>query len=380
MVPRRVFKSLGAVVIPAAILLNACPPPTNPPPATTTTTRPTTTTAAPTTTRAPSTTAAPTTTRAPSTTAAPTTTRPPVTGAQFVASFDTAQDFFNRFQRQVFFGGGGRVATNEAGQPIGQWHGDHNMACEAPTTQRTVHSDGAHDAEMFWWCAPGGDATKGHIMTSMYTGGYAQVLFSPTRSFTAIRKVCWDQSMVGLPRKWTQVVIVPESLYQANGGNLHYVNPQLLPVPAKDGLAIGPMPRNSLGEPDGTNLLETEAWARGERGQPAWDSYLLTFTNGSLQQWSRFGEDPWFNSVASNDKSPRFQQCFEDLENGRIRHTNILGNGQTRVVELPGSIPNGPARVIFQDDTYDSFKTDLGDRSAGTNPLATWHWDNILIF
>src|SRR5829696_4377042 len=180
MVPRRVLKSLGAVVIPAAILLNACPPPTNPPATTTTIAAPTTT-------------ARPTTTTASTTTAAPTTTQPAVTGAQFVATFDTAQDFFSRFQREVFFGGGGRVATNEAGQPMGEWLGDHNMGCEGPTTQRTVHSDGAHDAEMFWWCAPGNDATKGHLMTSMWTSGYAQVDFAPNRSFSNIRKVCWDQ-------------------------------------------------------------------------------------------------------------------------------------------------------------------------------------------
>ena len=96
---------------------------------------------------------------------------------------------------------------------------------------------------------------------------------------------------------------------------------------------------------------------------PQWDSYLLAFTVGSLQQYSRQGRHYYFNSIGTTDKAPRFQQCFEDLENGRIRHTNILGNGQARVVELLVQSPMDLS-VIFQDDTYSAFKTDVGDRST----------------
>jgi hypothetical protein len=43
---------------------------------------------------------------------------------------------------------------------------------------------------------------------------------------------------------------------------------------------------------------------------------------------------------------------------------------------LQGGFPDGPVRVIFQDDTYNNPKSpptlDVAD------PL-TWHWDNIVV-
>ena len=169
MVPRRVFKSLGAVVIPAAILLNACPPPTSTAghhhhhccpdhhgqghdhhrQATTTTARATTTTARATT----------TTVRATTTTARPTTT---------TASTDHGATTGDRLAVRGHVRHGRRLlqplptrSSSTRQRPLvdPQWQGDHNMGCEGPTTQRTVHSDGAHDSELFWWCAPG-DPTK----------------------------------------------------------------------------------------------------------------------------------------------------------------------------------------------------------------------------
>jgi hypothetical protein len=231
---------------------------------------------------------------------------------------------------------------------------------------------------MFWWCAPKGPES-GHIMTSMYTEGYAQVLFAPDEVFTDIREVCWDQNMTNLPRKWTQLVIVPEDLYQANGRKLHYVNPGLQPAPATDGLAIGALPTDDYGQPDGSNLEVAEEWAAGEHGDPEWNSYLLTFTNGSISQWSRLGEESYFNAPGTDDKATRFRQCATDNGDGTITHVNQLADGTTRTITLNGEFPDGDVRVIFQDDTYDSFKTDLGDRSGGDDPRATWHWDNISI-
>jgi hypothetical protein len=169
-------------------------------------------------------------------------------------------------------------------------------------------------------------------------------------------------------------------MYQANGRHLNYVNPGVQPVPAINSLPIGPMAVDRFGLPDGTNLQLTERWARGEMGAPPWDTYLLTFTNGMIGQWSRFGEDSYVQVRTASSNAPRFRQCIVDNENGTVTHTNQLGDGSQRdAITMPGAFPNGPARVIFQDDTYDSFKTDLGDRSGGTNPLATWHWDNISI-
>ena len=50
-------------------------------------------------------------------------------------------------QREVFFGLGNVRSS------IPQWQGDHNMGCGP---HHTAHGalDGAHDSELFWWCAP----------------------------------------------------------------------------------------------------------------------------------------------------------------------------------------------------------------------------------
>ncbi len=359
-----------ALLVPTAAVLSACNPtplrddeaePASEAAATTTTPAEAASpgTAAPPTTEAPPPAAA--AAPAPQAVSAPTPEGAPVVpGEQFFASFDTPEDFFDRFQREVFFGGDGNDRSS-----LAQWQGDHSMGCEGPMTQRTVHSDGAHNDEMFWWCAPKGPES-GHIMTSMYTEGYAQVLFAPNESFTDVTEVCWDQNMTTLPRKWTQVVMVPEDLYESNGGKLHYVNPALLPFPADGGLPPGPMSQG----PDGDQMPAL---------YDEWNAYVLTFTSGSVDQHSREGNDTYFNAPPTDDKATRFRQCATDNGDGTVTHVNQLADGTTRTITLRGSFPDGEVRVIFQDDTYDSFKTDLGDRSGGDDPRATWHWDNISI-
>src|SRR4051794_2162856 len=89
---------------------------------------------------------------------------------QFQTGFETKSEFYDRF---VYFAGNhcGQYSSNACRieslpnhvDHKNAWHGDHNMACEAPTTSRDVHVEN-HD-EYFWWCAPGNDARKGHLMT-----------------------------------------------------------------------------------------------------------------------------------------------------------------------------------------------------------------------
>jgi hypothetical protein len=328
-----------------------------PPPSSTSSSTTTTTSVAPTTT---TTTAAPTTTTTPPTT----TTQPPTPGV-FTAGFDTPADFYDRFQREVFFG---------INQPRGShtdWIGDHSTECGGEPTNRNVHhASHGDDPNLFWWCAPGGPDT-GHVMTSVQTEGYAQVLFAPNQTFSNVRKICWDQSMKSLPRKWTQVVVIPEALYQANNRVLHYVSPEVLPFPAIDGIPPGPM-------------------SQGPNGHQApalysqWDAYVLTFTNGSLDTHSRQGRQMYFNAIGSATGAPRYRQCLTDNENGTVTYVNEMPNAwfsdgkQTRnPITMPGSLPNGTVRVIFEDDIYDSFKTDAGNPT--TQQLGTWHWDNIRI-
>jgi len=259
------------------------------------------------------------------------------------------------------------------------WHGDHNMACGGPTTYRLVDG-GGHPEQMVWHCAPNGP-DSGHFMTSFLTAGYGQVGFSPNRTFTNVKEVCWDQSMRGLPRKWTQVVVIPEALYQANGQRLDYVSPVVLPNPGFGGLPPGPMTQGAQGDQEPALYDQ-------------WQSYMLTFTNGSLDQHSRdVGRQSWFNSFNIEDSAPRFRQCFVDGEDGYVYHYNDVPkpdwwsdpatwDPKRNVIRLPGSVPNGTVRVIFQDDTYDALKGDNPDPacSVGTTscqPETTWHWDTI---
>jgi hypothetical protein len=217
------------------------------------------------------------------------------------------------------------------------------MNCEAPTTLRDVHvaPSGGNPGEMVWWCAPGGDPALGHIMTSLYTTGYGHVDFSPAQSFPHVSQVCWDQNYTELGgRKWTQMTVVSEATFQANGGELAYVLPE----------------------------LQNDVAVRGVR--LSGDTFMFRNLRGSTT--TMVGQDVYdanFSGFTTPDKATRYKTCITDLENGTVRIESVVG---TRVQR--GSFPNGAARVIFQDVTYDAPKD-----PTSTDSLATWHWDNVQV-
>ncbi len=271
----------------------------------------------------------------------------------FDAKFETAADL-GRFDWEVFHGGIDPFGRG-ADQPQ-QWHGDHNMACQAPTTLRDVNLVGAGGpggpevaGDMIWFCAPGGDATKGHVMTSTALLGYGQIDFSPKQSFADVEKVCWDQNWTeNGGRKWTQVTIIPEALFQSNGGRLDYVSKDL-----QEDVAVG-----------GLRLTGT-----------AWMLTMLRASTGV-----QIGQTDVYANVSgfrTDDKARRFHQCAIDQGDGTVRLELERLDGTTEIRIAPGSFPDGPARVILQDVTYDSFKGDLG--AAGSLETNTWHWDNIQV-
>jgi hypothetical protein len=267
-------------------------------------------------------------------------TLPPATVAlgpvQFIEDFQTPNGFYDRFQTEVFHG-----ALNEPPK-IREWQGDHNHSCEGPATQRTVHVD--RPEESFWWCAPRG-AETGHVMTSMYTSGYAQVNFAPNQVFSDISRVCWDQNQTEMGgRKWTQVVVVPEAMYQANGRRLNYVKP-----PLQNDVAV-----------NGTALTG--------------DAFMLEMLRGSTTTYvGQSVESSNFAGFVTPDKARRFRTCITDLNNGTVQIA-LERQATVDVRVQPGSLPSGAVRVIFQDDNYDPPKD-----AASTTSLATWHWDNIEI-
>jgi hypothetical protein len=314
------------------------------PPATTTTVAATTTTSAPLTT---TTTVEPTTTTtaAPpstTTTVAPTstTTSLPPSG-DFTAAFATPADFYDRFVTDVHF------RANDY-DPAATFHGDHNLACEGPTTGRTVHASNL--AEVFWWCAPNGPDT-GHVMTGMGPAGfgYAIVTFMPDQSFTDYNRVCIDANDTELGGdKWWQMVAIPRTAFEANGGRLDYVSPLAQDI---DDTAI-PMPAGSF------TFQVNDSKIRAYQGQ-----------SERIFDWFRW---------STTDRATRYRHCMVDNGNGTVTLTRGVGvnnqdaPGGVRTITVPGSLPDD-AVILFQDDTYDPPKHGSGPDQT------TMHWDNVLI-
>ena len=93
------------------------------------------------------------------------------------------------------------------------------------------------------------------------------------------------------------------------------------------------------------------------------------------------------------DKATRYTHCMTDNENGTITISQERpgdARESTDCVRVPeeanrwrctrtvsGDLPDGPVRVVFQDDNYDADKH--GGTSTPSDPRYTWHWDNIQI-
>jgi hypothetical protein len=336
-----------------------------PPPVTTgtTTTEPSTTTTEPSTTSTSSTTTSTTSTTSTTTPAPPSGPSAPgspgvPSGSQFLATFDSSGDFFDRFNIDVgnYAWPGHRVPDlivqhPEVFTPL-QTFGDHNMGCEGPTTTRTLDNTSPDWSQYFWWCAPGGDASKGHVMTGFDTTGYAVVAFSPKQTFNNVTKVCWDINATDEGGgKWTQMLIVPEALYQQFAPRLDYVTAD----------------SNGDGGPGDFNIQ-----AGDHPGTSVWGLKDFRGTqelfSGANVLWKDDG------SFVTADKAARYRHCLEETSPSTSRLTIDRANGTTSTFDLPSAIPDGPARVVFQDEMYDPPKR------GGYNPNnVTWHWDNIAI-
>jgi hypothetical protein len=373
------------------------PPTTTTLPATTTTGAPTSTSTTTTTTVAATTTVSATTTTVPAattTTAAPTTTAPattttipaPPTSTIPTSSGDFIEDFaspasVDRFVWEQSHGGVDPFPRTD--QPR-EWQADHDTMCGAPPTLRTVHLHGSGGysgpgpiatatGDNAFWCAPGAEAAKGHVMTSTVLTAYGHIDFSPARSFTNVRQICWDMNRSDLGgRKWWQVSIIPEAAFQANGGHLDYVRPNL----EGDGNVAGGshvLPLNAFQ----LSTFRTEnVFSRGDGVKASAGS------EGADLSWAG-GEAFW---KPASDRANRYRHCLTESAAGvtltMVDHRGTADPSDddpwTQNMGTNFHIPQGAVRVIFQDVTYDSIK---GDFERGGAPLNTntWHVDNILI-
>lgn len=313
-------------------------------PTTTTTSTPVTSSSAPATT---------TTQPATTTTVAPTSTLPATTttvadGVLFFEAFSTEASL-NRFVFDVH---------NDGTWPLRSFGGDHDHNCGNPYTYRPLveeRDDVNGQSEMIWWCAPAGP-DSGHFMTGMNTEGYTIIAFSPkgtdgsARVFPAnANRICWDQNLTDLGgRKWTQLAVVSDDTFIANGRRLPYRNPDFSDVAGETTLSIGA---------DGflfNNLRNSTEFFKGDTGTVLDEFGLPRVT----------------------DKAARYRHCVRDNGNGTVTRTQTRPGGQVHTITGPGSFPAGPRVFILEDDTYNADKD--YDGPAQANPY-TWHWDNIEI-
>jgi hypothetical protein len=282
--------------------------------------------------------------------------RPPVSagpnGVQFSEDFTTDQRA--RFDWRL-------QTTTEP--PTGDFLGEHDMSmpCGSPTTYRTVRQPvlewgNTHtnvdvtDSDLIWWCAPGNDTAKGHMMTALDTGSIATLSFSPKQTFNNVTRVCWDQNMSNLGEgKWVNVFVVPAADVAAHGGDLAYV----------DGVGI-PFGGIPMRLPPGAFDFD---WIRGSiNGHTigADGSY-----NKVLEQWKSYSP----GGIATESAS-RYTIC---LNSGAGVVTLERPDGTFDTYPLGASFPTGEVRVIWQDASYNPTKHN------GADTALTWHWDNFQI-
>ena len=325
----------------------------------------------------------------------------------FEAKFETAGDFYNRFDYALSGQSpAGRDDPNVAGAGgVFPAHGDHNMNCGDPTTSRdvSIHGEqwdnGNHFPnitfdELFWFCAPGNDPAKGHMMTGFTTQGYNHLWFSPKQEFTNITKVCWDQNMNTIGGKWLEVQFVdhadatryPTGSHPADsvvargtgGFDLGYTEPGFRPEEPGIGPNNGLMPRsgNLAGLHVGVGGTIFDWWQNQNdvlAAQVGWPGMLP----------AQGGNPSYEQSPALQDKAARYQHCIENLPNNQIKISFVTPEfptrgwvqGGTQTYIVPGQIPQDSRRVVFHDAEYDGPKR--GDYNSQN---ITWHWDNIQVF
>ena len=257
----------------------------------------------------------------------------PVPSGGFVETFDTPASL-DGWQTLVHHR---NVNVGASSGATGSWPGDHDAACGGAGTQRTVHAE--NPSESIYWC-------RQHVMTSMgHVDGYSMVVLAPPRSFSGARRVCWDVNLTDLgDRQWPEVVILPEALYQANGGRIDYIDPT---HQDKDDSAL-PYDMSTIG-------------VQHRNGR------LWVFTDRTLQY--RDGNSQTF---FTDDKASRFQHCVVDNGNGTLTVRQARPGGD-RVVTVPGEFPDA-FRVLIKDHNYTPNKA-----CDGMCPGYTWHWDNIIV-
>lgn len=238
------------------------------------------------------------------------------------------------------------------------FNGDHNELCQSPLTTRPLtedHTVGTH----VWWCAPGDDPTKGHFMTGIDTTGYVIISFTPKAADggpvffpQSANKICWDQNVTDLGgRKWTQLIVVSDDSFHAQGSNLAYLNP---------------------GNND--NFAPADPQAR-----PLADDFSIKFLRGTAETFvgqTKTGDNFFIAANGITDKATRYRTCVRDNGEGTVTYTQARPGG-TVSATLPGGFPAGPRAFLLGDDSYNVLKSYTeGAVQVVADPFS-WHFDNL---
>ena len=285
---------------------------------------------------------------------APTADAAPVPSNTFTLSFSEDFKTPTSYKERFDYGWSGEWnAGSMFGVNRNDWHADHGMMCENPnSSHRTIHltsQEQARDAAVYY-CMPGGNEDKGHMMTTVNTEGYVTVWFSPKQIFRNVSKVCWDQNITDLGGgKWTVVNFLTPPEY-AGKTDLGYTSPDF----PKGG---GPS------SPQGP----------AANGVKVFRGAMSSYTDGQFQEGAR--------GVIVSDKAARYKHCVIDNRNGTLTTTIAQPTGGTISRTVKGKIPDGDIRVQFGDDNYNPDKHfDTKGAKPNSTGLYTWHWDNIEVY
>lgn len=320
---------------------------------TTTTVEPSTTTSSTTTTTIPPATTT-TTMAVPSTTP----TVPPAPIAAFVETFDTPASMDSlvvQVHNMIGAVNAPMSASGEGGNLPVTFNGDHDEACGGALTTRTLVEDHTPDTHVYH--------CLGHFMSAVNTTGYVVAAFTPNDGTgtavvfdETVDRICWDQNLTNLGgRKWTQLAVISDDRYEANGRTLIYVNPD----------NAGNAGNSPIGAADDFIFS----------GQ----FNAVTFFQGSSKVLENFGSA----DITVTNRMARYQTCAIDNGDGTVTRTQERPNGFSTVTG-PGAFPAGDRVFILSDDSYnpDKFNVDKPNESPqfyGIENPYTWHWDNIII-
>ena len=272
----------------------------------------------------------PTTATEPASTASQTTVPEPPSG--FVETFDGNRGR-DRFATGVYHRDDNLVASTE-------WSGDHDIACNGPDTQRTIHRD--RPDEYFYLC-------RDHWMTALGdTSGYSIAWFSPdddhdgnpdTFSRSERTTVTWDVNVTDLgARLWWEVVLVAPGTPYLTTIDWVANTAQIEPYHA-DTIAVGTGPYGSDGN---------------------------IFSDGATRDPLGFHHVCAIDPEGCASKAIRRPFSMHDNGNGTITF-EFLGTTYTYDGQFPENY-----QVYFKQHAYTPNKDGI---PAGY----TTHWDNITI-